>query len=399
MKKAKYILMAAFMSFVGISTLTGCDRTDAERDEDATPKVEYVRVTNPNAADSLVVEAMMGQQIVLMGENLGSVEEIWFNDVKGLLNPTLITSYSIIVDVPSVIPTDVTNTITLITGKGNKSTFPFGVRVPNPLIRDISCEYAKPGDVIEITGNYFIEPQVFFTGVETPAEITAFNQTSMAVVVPQGVQEGPLSVKSIYGTTKTKFNFMDTNGMLTNVDDGYVQPWGRGTVTTDADAISGNYLLFEAPMLSAWGWSDNLMWGYWAHGEGAHGNAPIAQGSNEELALKFEANIGTWIDCPMLMWFQTWNPNGNISPDDNYPQCHWKPYIQSGEYTDAATNGWKTFTIPLTEFKYNKDESADNMAIDDIAKYTDFNIMVFGACENPGPFNIKMDNFRIVRIN
>ena len=192
---------------------------------------------------------------------------------------------------------------------------------------------------------------------------------------------------------------MDTNGMLTNFDDGYVQPWGRGTVTTDADAISGNYLLFEAPMLSAWGWSDNLMWGYWAHGEGAHGNAPIAQGGNEELALKFEANIGTWIDCPMLMWFQTWNPNGNISPDDNYPQCHWKPYIKSGAYTDAATDGWKTFTIPLTEFKYNKEESVDNMAIDDIAKYTDFNIMVFGACENPGPFNIKMDNFRIVRIN
>ena len=36
----------------------------------------------------------------------------------------------------------------------------------------------------------------------------------MAVVVPQGVQEGPLSVKSIYGTTKTKFNFMDTNGSV-----------------------------------------------------------------------------------------------------------------------------------------------------------------------------------------
>ena len=36
MKKAKYILMAAFMSFVGISSLTGCDRTDAERAVDAT---------------------------------------------------------------------------------------------------------------------------------------------------------------------------------------------------------------------------------------------------------------------------------------------------------------------------------------------------------------------------
>lgn len=399
MKKTRYILMAALMSVLGIGGLASCDQTDAERDKGATPKVEYVRITNPNAADSLVVEAMMGQQIVLMGSNLGAVEELWFNDVKALLNPTLITSYSIIVDVPSVIPTEVTNTITLITSSGNKATFPFGVRVPNPLIRDISCEYARPGDVIEITGNYFIEPSVFFTGADDAAEIVAFNQTSMSVVVPQGTVEGPISVQSIYGTTKTKFNFMDSNGLLTNFDDGYVQPWGRGTVTTGPDAISGNYLHFEAPSLSAWGWNESLMWGYWGYAEGANGNVPIAQGTNDELALKFEANIGTWIDCPMLMWFQTWNPAGNLSPDDAYPQCHWKPYIQNGALTDAVTNGWRTFTIPLTEFKYDKEESTDNLAIDDIAKYTDFNIMVFGACDNPGPFDIKMDNFRIVRIN
>ena len=399
MKKSLYILLAAAASVALPAVLSSCDQTDQERDKDATPVVEYVRVTNPNAADSLVVEATMGSQIVIMGHDLGAVQEIWFNDVQAKLNPTLITSFSIIVDVPSVIPTEVTNEMTLITAKGARSTFPFGVRVPNPLIREISCEYAKPGDEITITGDYFIEPVVTFTGANAPAEIVSFDQHSIRLTVPQGTVEGPIAITSIYGTTKTKFNFMDTNGLLTNFDDGYVQPWGRGTVTTDPDAISGNYLLFDAPMLSAWGWNESIMWGYWGYAEGAHGNVPIAQGDINTLALKFEANIGTWIDCPMLFWFQTWNDAGNISPDDNYPQCHWKPWIQNGALTDAATNGWRTFTIPLTDFKYDKEEKVDNLKIDDISKYTDLNVMVFGACENPGPLNIKMDNFRIVRIN
>lgn len=399
MKKALYTIMSVVAMITLAAGFASCDQTDAEHDKGRKPSVEYVRVTNPAAGDSLLVEAAMGQQIVLMGKDLGDVQEIWFNDVKALLNPTLITSYSIIVEVPSVIPTEVTNEITLITSTGVRSTFPFGVRVPNPLIKEISCEYAKPGDEISITGNYFIEPQVYFTGNDAPAEIKSASQTMIVLTVPEGVVEGPVTVSSIYGTTRTSFNFLDTQGMLTNFDDGYVQPWNRGTVTTGDDAISGNYLLFEAPMLSAWGWNETIMWGYWGYAEGAHGNVPVAQGEVSRLALKFEVNIETWIDVPLMMWFQRWTPEGNISPDDDYPQCHWKPWIKNGAYTDAATDGWQTVTIPLTDFRYNKEESADNLAIDDISKYTDFNIMVFGACENPGPLKMKMDNFRIVKIN
>lgn len=396
MKKSIYSLMWAFAAML-LPLFAACDQTDAERDRDATPSVEFVRVTNPDASDSLLTSAPMGQQIVIMGKNLGDVQKVFFNDVEALLNPTLITSYSIILDVPSVIPTDVTNTMTLITSKGTRAVHDFRVVVPAPSISAISCEYAKPGDVITLTGNYFLEPSVYFTGDAQPAEIVRFNQTSIDVVVPQNAAEGPVTVESIYGRGKTKFSFLDTNGLLTNFDDDYQQPWGRGTIASEG-GISGNYLLFEAPTLSAWGWNESLMWGYWAYAEGAQGNAPIAQGDINSLALKFEADIETWVDCPMLIWFQSWSPNGAISPDDNYAQCHWKPWMQNGAKVDAATNGWKTFTIPLTEFRYNKEESLNNLSIGDITSFTDMNIMVFGACDQPAPFKIKMDNFRIVNI-
>lgn len=397
MKKSLYKILWALAAVI-VPALTACDQTDAERDSDATPRVDFVRVTNPDAADSLLTSAPMGQQIVIMGANLGDVQQIYFNDVKALLNPTLITSYSIIVDVPSVIPTEVTNTMTLITSKGTKTVHDFSVIVPAPSVNSISCEYAKPGDEITLTGNYFIEPTVYFTGATAPAEIVHKSQTQLVVIVPEGAVEGPIAVESIYGRGKTKFNFLDTNGMLTNFDDGYVQPWGRGPIASEG-GISGNYLLFEAPMLSAWGWNENLMWGYWAYAEGAQGNAPIAQGDINSLALKFEANIESWIDCPMLIWFQRWSPSGNLSPDDDYAQCHWKPWMQNGVMVDASTGGkWVTVTIPLTDFKYNKEESANNLSIGDITNFTDLNIIVFGACENPAPFKIKMDNFRIVNI-
>ncbi|MDE7081179.1 MAG: IPT/TIG domain-containing protein [Muribaculaceae bacterium] len=397
MVKTTYSFLTLAALCAAGAALTSCDDSDAVRDEGKTPRIDFVRITDPEAADSLITAAAMGQQIVLMGEHLGDVREIYFNDIKALLNPTLITSYSIIVDVPSQIPGDVTNLITLVTSQGNRATHDFSVTVPAPSVTDISCEYAKPGETITLTGNYFIDPVVYFPGVAEAATVVSSDMTSIRVEVPQGVEEGPVVVESIYGRGRTKFNFMDTNGLLTNFDDGYEQPWGRGTIASEG-GISGNYLLFESPMMSAWGWSDSLMWGYWAYAPGAHGNSPIAQGELNSLALKFEANIETWIDCPMLIWFQPWNPNGNISPDDPLAQCHWKPYIKNGIKQDAATGGWVTVTIPLTEFRYDKEESVNNLSLGDIANYTDLNIMFFGACDDPGPMKVMLDNFRIVNI-
>lgn len=399
MKKTIYAIIAVAAALGCGPVLTSCEQTDAERDKDATPHIDYVRVTDPAAADSLLVEATLGSQIVLMGSNLGNVQEIWFNDQKAKLNPTLITSFSIIVDVPDEIPTEVTNEIRLRTGKGKECVYPFGVRVPNPLIRAISCEYAKPGDEITIEGDYFIEPEVRFAGASSAAQLTKVSQKSISLIVPEGTVEGPVTIKSIYGTTRTKFNFMDTNGMICNFDDGYVNPWGRGVIVSGAaDAISGNYLIFETAACNAWNWDETLMWGYWAYDATSKGVRPIAQGNVNELAVKFEVNIETWSDVPMILWFQKNTPGGNISPDDDYPQAHWKPWIKNGARTDAKTDGWQTVTIPLSDFKYDKEEKKDNMAIDDIANYTDFNVQIFGACETPGPIKVKCDNFRIVRI-
>src|SRR3954468_6257032 len=78
------------------------------------PRIKYIRVTTPESSDSLLVGASQGRLIAIVGENLQDVQEIWFNDQKATLTPTYITSTTILVNVPNVIPKVITNTIKLI---------------------------------------------------------------------------------------------------------------------------------------------------------------------------------------------------------------------------------------------------------------------------------------------
>ncbi|MGN0228912.1 MAG: glycan-binding surface protein [Muribaculaceae bacterium] len=398
----KSLLLSALC--LASATFTSCSETDAEEDAGKTPVIEYVRVCEPNQSDSLLVAANMGDRIAFIGHNLGDVQQVWFNDQKAKLNPAYVTSTSIIVDVPNVLsdPENVTNQVRFITGKGIEVTYDFKVIVPNPSIISISCEYCKAGDVLNIVGDYFIgtenDVKVIFPGTAGDIEVSplSYSKTEMSVIVPEGVTEGYLKVKSMYGTSRYIHKYKDSTGLITSFDDGYLNPWGYPAAgVTDADGVDGLYMKFYCENNGAWNWTDKLMWGYWA--SAGKGNKPIATGDITKLALKFECNIINWEDCPLLIWFQKYQEGGAISPDDNYAQCHWKPYLTaSAEKVNARTNGWITVTIPLTEFKYNKDESATDLTIGDISQYTDLNIQMFGAADGNAPVEIWFDNFRIV---
>lgn len=405
----KNYIKTIFLSAMCIASmaLTSCSETDAEKDAGNNPVIEYVRVCEPGQSDSLLVAANMGDRIAFIGHNLGDVQQVWFNDQRAKLNPAYVTSNSIIVDVPNVLsdPENVTNKVRFITSNGIETVYDFKVIVPNPSIISVSCEYGKAGDVITITGDYFIgtkdDVKVIFPGANGDIEVspTKYDKTSMIVVVPDNVTEGYLKVKSMYGTSRFAHKFLDTTGLITNFDDGYKNPWGYPAAgVNDVDGVSGLYMKFLCESNGAWNWTDKLMWGYWA--SAGKGNKPIATGDITKLALKFECNIINWEDCPLLIWFQKYTEGGGISPDDNYAQCHWKPYLtNSANKVNAKTNGWITVTIPLTEFKYNKDESSSDLTLGDISQYTDINLMMFGAADGTAPVEIWFDNFRIVAID
>ena len=271
-------LIYTFMAIAGMATagmMVSCNETYAEQDKGATPVIKYARTCNINEADSLVASASLGAHLCFVGDNLGDVQQVWFNDQKAKLNPTMVTSNTIIVDIPNVIPGEVTNMARFITSTGIETQYPFEVSVPAPRIDKMSCEYAHAGDVVTLDGAYFADdPNVPLTVSfgDVPATIKSIDQNRLTVEVPAGASEEPIVVTSIYGEGVSPFKYMDTTGMLFDFDGltglGTAQSWHARPIISDETSISGNYItLGDGNTLLAGkdAWDDNnFSFEYWA---------------------------------------------------------------------------------------------------------------------------------------
>jgi hypothetical protein len=61
------------------------------------------------------VEASLKSIICLVGDNLTSIKELYFNDQKAQLNTSYITSHTMIVQIPDNIPEEVSDKIYMVT--------------------------------------------------------------------------------------------------------------------------------------------------------------------------------------------------------------------------------------------------------------------------------------------
>ena len=113
------------------SIMTACERND-EAMGGGEPRIDYVRVTNPAAGDSLLVGAPLGNLIAIVGENLGTTKHLWFNDQKAALEPTYVTNKTILVNVPNRAPNVVKNEMILVFANGDTLIHPFEVTISAP---------------------------------------------------------------------------------------------------------------------------------------------------------------------------------------------------------------------------------------------------------------------------
>ena len=134
---------------ISASTLTSCeDQPDKFELTGGVPTVNYIRMPYLSQADSLLDKASLSSVICLVGNNLTSIKELYFNDQKAQLNTSYITDHTMIVQIPAAIPADVTDKIYMVTRDGEKVDYDFKVVVPAPNPTSMSCEYAKPGSEV-----------------------------------------------------------------------------------------------------------------------------------------------------------------------------------------------------------------------------------------------------------
>src|SRR5688500_1589686 len=189
--KSNYIYpLFLFLAFAMTGIFIGCSEDDLPNG--GQPTISYIRITDPASSDSLVISAGQGQMIAIMGENLQGAREMWINDQRAILNPSFITNTSIITRVPSQIPGEITNKMTINFADGQSLTHDFTVDISAPVIGYMMSEFVNTGEIATISGNFFYEPlTVTFTGGVT-GEIVTIEDQMLEVRVPDGAEPGPI---------------------------------------------------------------------------------------------------------------------------------------------------------------------------------------------------------------
>lgn len=394
--KTRYInwFFVAALAMMGC-LMTACeDQPDKYEIADGVPTLKYVRSPLPEEADSLLVGAYLGNTVCLVGDNLRSIYELYFNDQKATLNTSYMTDHTILVDIPKNIPEEVTNKIYMITKSGAKVDFDFSVMVPAPVVSSMSCEYAPAGSEAVLYGDYFVDdPNVPLT-ISMPGDITvegeqitSITKTAVKFIVPEGAVQGNIRVKSIYGTGQSVFQYKDTRNILFDWDGKYEgalaagNSWNgdnekKGQILTSVPPVDGKYMVMGPATLSGGQWQtpgEYLMM-YWPDPNATEGCVPLYNLPQfkkmledykiEELALKFEVYVPTsnpWMAEGMQIRFTSldevsmsnqtqdyiWNDDESHE-EGKAPRGVWVPWEETGSYD--TNNQWVTVTLKMSEF-------------------------------------------------
>ena len=212
--------------------LTSCD--DDKKDKPSgPPSVSYIRLTDPAKADSFLTRANMGQLIAIVGENLGHLRQLYFNDQEASLTPTYITNKSVIANVPNSLPSVIDNKMRMIFSDGATLEYDFVVDVAPPEIYGIKCEYVPDGDIVVLYGDYLFEPTVIFPD-DLEGEVVTKTKTQIEVVVPKGAVSGNITVRNTIGEAVSDFYFRDNRNVIVDFDTKLHETWTAAIIYIDS---------------------------------------------------------------------------------------------------------------------------------------------------------------------
>lgn len=359
------------------SGFSACDDDDAAND--GNPIIYFARTTDPDSADSLLVAGFQGNMVAIVGDNLEKTIEIWFNDQRAELSPTYVTRTSILVEIPSDVPTVVTDKMALIFSNQDTLLYDFEVAINKPELNSMVSEYVFAGQVATIRGNYLYQPlTVTFTGgVEGTVVSSEEEDAIVQVVVPEGAEPGPITVASNFGSVESGFWFRDHRNIIISSDP-WTGWWGETFVVTepgenDPPAINGNYIRVRES-IAPWQWFEVVGGPPDAMGDISKNFPDAAILNPENYYLKFEVNTLLPYDNNMI------SINVGLSDDFDTDNYQWgPPYDTQG--------AWETVALDLERVmaNYSTSVSADGY-------FT--RILIFGN----GDLNadLAFDNFRIV---
>lgn len=442
-KNINKVKFAVALVAVSAGFASCADQPDKYEIADGTPTISYIRPVDVSAKDSLLNSASLGEAICIVGNNLRSITQIYFNDQTAVLNTSYMTDNTILLNVPKSIPGKVNDKIYFITSGNDTISYDFAVTIPAPVVSSMSNEWASAGEEVTISGDYFLTydnaPLSITVGDDyvIEAKDLVITKNSITFTMPSDFPEHEsVYVKTKYGKTKAGFQYMDTRGMLfdfdtpnpvTNVVLGN-HGWHNRDIQSDETSLKGNYLLLgNAKMGADGGWNDsNFAFEYWAgtwdkdfSGDGVK-LCDVADFSDwENKSFKFEMCIpksNPWMSAPLQVIFANtnsvtfWNANNDFfHKEKEISRALYMPWNNDeGSYDTGENDGkdrWVTVTIPLKDFAYDWDGNklaSTFRSVEDFASltlfvvrgsYNDKTVIPEGTECTP---IIKIDNIRVV---
>lgn len=355
--------------FFGLLLFNSC-----EKEEDyGQPRITNIRITDPAKADSSLSGGDLGQLIVIQGENLGSVQHIYFNTEEASFNPTYVTNTNIIVPIPSEFPSEINDQVTVET-KGGTATYEFAVDIPSPLISGTKTHYVPDGEEMVIDGNYFYNVESVIFPDNKEATIVSQEPEKLTVIVPEGAGVGKIKVNAVAGEAESDFIFRDTTMVFVNFDN-YPICWGGGdyvvnpdTLTGDfpVEPISGNFYYLKNDYAAQTWWIEETVIAYCGGGYQVDNIA--------DYVLRFEMWVGE-------EWNSNWFEIGMIEAG----LYDWKGY-EGTEEGSLKNTGWMTVDVSLSNWSFPSKT---------------VNLERFGSykAEVDATFEFAFDNFRLAKIN
>jgi hypothetical protein len=257
--KAKYIYPFLTL-FLMASMLFSCSSDDNEGSS-GTLTIDSVS----KAGEGELVPTTFGSPknvYVIQGSGFATLEKIYFNDVDTYFNPTLVTDKAIFVTIDESTPyANASNELKIVTKFGTV-IYPFIIAPPAPTFGSYNPINAVAGDIITISGKYFLNPSVKIGDIN--ATVISSSLTEIKVTVPAGLtQYKYVTVTNISGfaTSTQAIGTAIYDDAPASFVENYLGPWdGSGYKVNTTEKVQGQnsiettftgYTGFKFPMFAA----------------------------------------------------------------------------------------------------------------------------------------------------
>lgn len=376
------------MIFLGL-LFTACSTDDDETDgSEITVDAVFLQDVNSDVQDREVAFARLGQLLRLEGSGFTGVRRVFINGFQTDFNPVYVSDNSMLIRVSSDTPTteadeDVRNTIRLV--KDNtETTIDFEIRSSAPTITGVSHTLPLPGEEITVYGTGLIEvSRVVFPGeVEVTDGITYDEEDGefFTVTVPEGVvaEGGSIYAESANGAVYSPAFFNVERGVILDFDGrGAMGEWGDNIRQEDLESgpigeghvSQGNYVPHGPTEGETFGPAKNRLSEVWTSGEESWRSqlTPFIPADTplEDVAFQFDIYVPeAWVGTGYLKILLINNFNGGEWSGGVY---NYVPWIVDGEVVPFETEGWRTVTVPFTEFYLFSD--GEDYTFGDVLQY------------------------------